>query len=46
MDLNFVGSLIPTQIFAKQMIERDVPATVINISIDERPIAHDQSSGV
>ncbi|PIH60329.1 SDR family oxidoreductase [Paenibacillus sp. LK1] len=37
MDLNFVGSLIPTQIFARQMIERDVPATVINISSMSAP---------
>ncbi|NMI03308.1 SDR family oxidoreductase [Paenibacillus sp. SZ31] len=37
MDLNFVGSLIPTQIFARHMIERDVPATVINISSMSAP---------
>ncbi|MGC5772359.1 SDR family oxidoreductase [Paenibacillus pabuli] len=37
MDLNFVGSLIPTQVFARQMIERDVPATVINISSMSAP---------
>ncbi|WP_413379019.1 SDR family oxidoreductase [Paenibacillus taichungensis] len=37
MDLNFVGSLIPTQIFARQMIERDVPTTVINISSMSAP---------
>lgn len=37
MDLNFVGSLIPTQIFARQMIERSVPATVINISSMSAP---------
>ncbi|KGP80327.1 MULTISPECIES: SDR family oxidoreductase [unclassified Paenibacillus] len=37
MDLNFVGSLIPTQIFARQMIERNVPATVINISSMSAP---------
>ncbi|MEC0125446.1 SDR family oxidoreductase [Paenibacillus pabuli] len=37
MDLNFVGSLIPTQVFARQMIERNVPATVINISSMSAP---------
>ncbi|WP_145047720.1 SDR family oxidoreductase [Paenibacillus xylanexedens] len=37
MDLNFVGSLIPTQIFARQMVERDVQATVINISSMSAP---------
>lgn len=37
MDLNFVGSLIPAQIFARHMIERDVPATVINISSMSAP---------
>ncbi|MCG7379717.1 SDR family oxidoreductase [Paenibacillus sp. ACRSA] len=37
MDLNFVGSLIPTQIFARQMVERDAPATVINISSMSAP---------
>ncbi|WP_128102175.1 SDR family oxidoreductase [Paenibacillus sp. DCT19] len=37
MDLNFVGSLIPTQIFARQMVERDAQATVINISSMSAP---------
>ncbi|WP_458122754.1 SDR family oxidoreductase [Paenibacillus sp. Z3-2] len=37
MDLNFVGSLIPSQIFARHMIERDVSATVINISSMSAP---------